>query len=412
MSYGIRSRKRVGPPYTAKIVNTRSCGHWEIYDYAKKTWVNGGNLYYPVSPAWTYVDDCLDETHPGPPYKSGGPCAISHARCSDSSPTVMLEKKPYRYSVTCYTNIGGALFGSDTDPASGYSWLSTAQASSYGPTGWNKFKPGKPKAELAVFLAELRDFKHLFKIAVSKLYQLRHIANLHLAIQFGWRPLLNDLRKFYKTFSDCDKVMQYLLRNNNRWVHRGGIVEETSDSKMWSNAAVYMQPILPSPFYLTSSPTPHPISVKRHHIAWFEASFRYFIPDIGTKSWKDRTIRKLYGLDVTPAVVWELIPWSWCVDWFTNLGDCLSNLSTGLVENLDRAYAFVMLTSTVNYTADLYQIFKTDNGTVGVAMNAQRSWERKSRANALPFLLDLSDALLSLRQISILGALGIQRFHR
>jgi hypothetical protein len=37
---------------------------------------------------------------------------------------------------------------------------------------------------------------------------------------------------------------------------------------------------------------------------------------------------KLLGVRLTPEVLWNLTPWSWGVDWFSNTGDIIHNFST------------------------------------------------------------------------------------
>lgn len=138
---------------------------------------------------------------------------------------------------------------------------------------------------------------------------------------------------------------------------------------------------------------------------WFSARFRYWIPDIGSIQWKRRAKLAYFGLMPSPSMVWELTPWSWLVDWFSNAGDVFSNMTNPIAENLVAKYAYVMGT-TQRQTACESSV------TVGhtpIKYTWTGGFTRKQRSAASPFGFGLSDGDLSARQWSILSALGISR---
>lgn len=380
------------------------------------------NRFIWISPEWVYpmeyyganwpllydrAETCQDQLNPGPPYRTGGPFYLTRYRHTPTLSRAVdivdpLGSNRYKGRFQVIPQASSSL------PTCGY--LDTADLSSYGPTGWNKFKPGKPTADLAVFLGELKDFKGMLKMSIKELKNIKGISNWHLAIQFGWRPLLNDLRKFYKTFKSADDALDRLRKYNGRFERRGGTVARESETVEVGTPCDF-RPALVSSFYEGYVPTPCYPRMTREFRVWFKAAFRFWIPDMGTKDWKNRAMRTLYGFHVTPAVVWELVPWSWLVDWCTNLGDVLSNLDDGLAENLHAAYAYVMREQKLTLELHQSQSYKTDKGVVRVDHPVLQEWVVKERCVANPFSLGWTlDDMLSLRQLSILAALGVQRF--
>lgn len=366
------------------------------------------------------LDRCADETHPGPPWKSGGPCDIWHKTLSN----VDLGS----FDSTIYDTITGQVMyrywgtlrppdalANRPDPSG---WLTTwGDGSSYGATAWNKFKPGKPGADLSVFLGELRDVPRMFQL---KLKRFKDLGSQYLNYQFGWKPFLNDLRKFCETTQKLNQRLQYFRNNNGKPVRKGGVVRtaETANVVEAPTSAVY-----PASIGYFNQPQPVPTGHKRWEYTytktWFDAVFQFWIPDIDSPDWIPRVTRRLYGLNLSPSVVWELIPWSWLIDWFTNVGDVMSNLSNSdAAENLIARYAYLM-THTIyreEFTPCAFPYYFSRQGLMGpgkvVTLNPPTwyiQWERKQRIEANPYGFGLTDADLTLRQLAILAALGITR---
>jgi hypothetical protein len=121
---------------------------------------------------------------------------------------------------------------------------------------------------------------------------------------------------------------------------------------------------------------------------------------------------------VTPEVVWNLLPWSWLIDWFTNIGDIVSNASSNAVDNLTADYAYVMRTQE---TVTNYEGWSVVNGTGTPASStyipaghySSYGFNRsitKSRFAASPFGFGTTFNGLSSYQLGIVAALGISRW--
>lgn len=380
------------------------------------------------------IDRCTDEAHPGPPWKSGGPLAIWKGE--DGGLTIQDSvywsggNSRYEYiyegGFICYLYrmLGDFLipdfeWSQITDQESELSW---GDESDWGATAWNRFKPGKPGASLAVTVAEAAEMSQMLKTTALVFRNVwrglrsssgrglsKEAANQHLNTQFGWIPFVNDCRSLYDTYQNADKMLAQLIRDNNKWIYRRGtLVDEKQtpiDTVEHSHTAHW--PTLGPDYGVHDPYGEHHIITYEMRRVWFSARFRYCIPQrkIDSVNWRKDARRRLFGTDITPEVIWELVPFSWLADWFSNAGDVIANMDDGLTENLAAKYAYIMGHNSVR--RDVVSTLNAESGT------SHATWtyklERKQRVAANPFGFGLTGADLSTRQLSILGALGLSR---
>lgn len=278
-----------------------------------------------------------------------------------------------------------------------------------GPTAWNKFRPAKPKVSLGQFLAELRDFPKLFQV---KLRKFKDLGSGYLNAQFGWRPFLSDIRRSVQTFKRLDDHLARLKKNNGKWLKRGGTLFETNESnKTAISAPVYLAPRNYTYDHIGVR------TVTTYSRAWFKGSFRYHIPGLQENEWGSfRSFRRLYGLELTPSLVYELTPWSWLFDWVSNTGDVIENLQAVQFDNMAAQRAYVMLkTETKSEVEVSFRARFTLDGNQSYTSHCSRSNEShitKCRAEASPFGFNMNWDDFNPFQLSILTALGIQYFSR
>jgi len=298
----------------------------------------------------------------------------------------------------------------------------------YAAPAWHKFKPGKSQASLGVFLGELQELPKLLldSLAIfSKTWkyirpgstktptfggELLGGSRNYLSYQFGWLPFVRDVLEMTKLFQELEQQLKELRTNNNQWRRRGGKVASGKETQVIPMADDYgvLYPILPTPCY-----TRVPLYTKRvttEYKVWFKGCYRYYIPELESSRIPYHTIRKLYGVTFTPDVFWNLIPWSWLIDWTQPVGKTLSFLNDGAADNLATKYAYVMGTwkTTTHYEATAYF---GRGGSVSLSTTAEQT--TKGRLPAHPFGLALPmPASLDARQWSILAALGISKTPR
>jgi hypothetical protein len=121
--------------------------------------------------------------------------------------------------------------------------------------------------------------------------------------------------------------------------------------------------------------------------------------------------RKLLGLSLTPDVLWELTPWSWALDWFSNMGNVIQNVTNFATQGSILRYGYVMETTTITDTYTLRGLTKRVSGSVPVSIEPTISFttEVKQRRKANPFGFGLTWEGLSPFQLSIAAALGLSR---
>jgi hypothetical protein len=134
---------------------------------------------------------------------------------------------------------------------------------------------------------------------------------------------------------------------------------------------------------------------------WFAGAFRYHVP-VGDSVWDkileaESLANKLLGLRLTPEVVWNLTPWSWAADWFSNSGDVLHNISSLGQDGLLMQYGYIMRESKYKETVTC-----TSRPSV---TTTREKFCRRLPAN--PYGFGLNDTDLSGIQKAIIAAVGL-----
>lgn len=229
----------------------------------------------------------------------------------------------------------------------------------------------------------------------------------YLNVEFGWKPLITEIGDFARTVRRSSEILENYRSRANRDIKVGyGYPEEVQGESYttgFSYADVNMSALGGCIGSLTKT------SSRR---AWFEGTYRYPLP-VGDSAFATalrygKEANKLLGIFPTPSVIWELSPWSWAVDWFTNTGDILANVSAMAVDGLVLTNGFMMAHTR---TEMIGQAIKTDPYYTWIkGLPATQSLsETKKRNIASPFAGFGVSGDLSARQIAILAALGISR---
>lgn len=333
-------------------------------------------------------------------------------------------------------------------------------------TGYARARPGNPVASLGQFLIELRDvpahplksffvkgrgrrlrtaipFSEIPRALANRAQEFldlsRKIGSEYLNIQFGWRPFIGDLRKMYYLWQDVDRRMAQIIRENNKTIRRRATIETSSTLEMGktvgslqtvtegSNArasdpswgTTYAFPFANTfgnpPNFGWTGTTTYSVMRTRTEKVWFSGHFRYSIPDTSSSQWNRHARLALFGAIPTPELIWEIIPWSWLIDWFTNVGDVISNFSPNAVGYSALVDSCVMR-SVIETT--IYSSNTIVNKPAGSSFwtsgefnhSSTDKIEIKTRTGTgNPFGLNVQLPSLSTFQLSILAALGISR---
>lgn len=237
----------------------------------------------------------------------------------------------------------------------------------------------------------------------------------YLNVEFGWKPFIAELRGLAKTIQEEERILNQLVRNNGKSVRRRYKfpLEETVTETLGTPRRSYFQPGLNTHCYDEPSGTSHTIRTVSKE-TWFSGEFQYYTSLEGSTSWERAKAtaakaRHLYGIKLTPDVLWNLTPWTWALDWVGNMGDVIENVSLLTQDGLVMRYGYVMRTERISDRVSIRGVrLKRDPKPL------DDLWQEfgvvtKYRLKASPYGFGLDWDGFSPRQLAIMAALGISR---
>jgi hypothetical protein len=284
-------------------------------------------------------------------------------------------------------------------------------------------KPTNQVSNLSTFLSETyRDgLPKLFGATLWKerTRAARAAGGEYLNKEFGWDPLVGDVRTLARNITHAHAVLSQYERDSGQVVRRRYTfpVEQTSTTSLVvSNFTPVLVPDGNSHFAFWGGGNPR-TNVYKHSTSWkqvwFSGAFTYHLPS----GYRSRNAMAEYaakadvllGLNLSPETVWNALPWTWAIDWFSNAGDVVSNLSDWATDGLVLKYGYVMEHS---FFTDTY--FQMDEqgllkGSYFHTSPVIACVETKRREVATPFGFGLNWSGLSPRQLAIAAALGLTR---
>lgn len=288
-----------------------------------------------------------------------------------------------------------------------------------GTTAIARCKPTNNVADVSVFLAELYS-DGLPKLFGATLWQkevlnARSAGEEYLNSEFGWKPMVSDVEDIVQTVTHARDALKQYERGSGRMTRRRYEfpIEVTSSESSPSHATEILSNRGVDDFFDKTKPTGITSKItKTWRRTWFSGAFTYHMPS----GYRSRNALMKYGSKadallgtaLTPDTLWNAMPWSWAIDWFSNAGDVISNLSDWATDGLVLKYGYIMEHTIIT---DLYYKKTPDTfQTSGVFPSPVVAYvETKRREVATPFGFEVSWGGLSLRQLSIASALGLTR---
>lgn len=300
-----------------------------------------------------------------------------------------------------------------------------------------KVAPTATMFDAARFLGELREglpsiIPNVLK-GQSKI--LKNAGSDYLNIEFGWKPLIDDLIKMGNALLGATNT----LSGSGERVHRSYGTPTTFDSEVITSNGVNSSltnrsgytgqirefPELNTKFPGSSGNSSAPngsywITRTLERRQWFEGEFtNFFRLGFDPSSYIDR-LSVLVNTKLTPATLWELAPWSWLIDWFLRIGDSITANEMAANDLLIMHYGYAMEHS---IRRDLVSIKLLGNLTSKPSTSTYTYWQglpdsanyvstsevkRRIRANPYGFTTGGTSGL-SGSQLAILGALGLTK---
>lgn len=326
---------------------------------------------------------------------------------------------PPTYRTTRYDGFLAAIDPSDASvyPFPPTEASSEEKMSSFGATAIARCKPTNSVADVSTAIGEL--FKDGLPSLIGHTFWKDKTSNIRkqsggefLNIQFGWLPLVSDVKKFANAIDKADTVLAQYERDSGKVVRRRYNFPRERDVKE-EVVAQNVQPYMP-----VNTSDLYDILVGRvvrvretTRVRWFSGAFTYHLPS-GTDSRSAMTryaleAKKLLGLTLTPETLWNLAPWSWATDWFFNTGDVISNLTDWKTDGLVMRYGYIMETVTVTDTYRHEPNNPSKDYPYVPVVKLVTTTKTRFRAN--PFGFGVIWSGLSPRQLAITAALGLSR---
>ena len=173
----------------------------------------------------------------------------------------------------------------------------------------------------------------------------RRIANRWLVYQYGLRPTLNDI---HESANALLKTIQV-----GKWIYTG--VHDRVKLSSKSESTLYRQTI--------------------DETLWRKAQCRYLIQSSAVKQLSE------VGITNPLLLAWELVPYSFVVDWFINIGDYLGGLDALL------GVSQISVIRSYKYEGKVYQVGRTDNGSF---IRAYEGWRNDIETERLAVTSSLS----------------------
>jgi hypothetical protein len=261
-------------------------------------------------------------------------------------------------------------------------------------------------------------------------------ADEFLNVVFGILPTIGDMDDFLKAVHKIDRVVDQFIRDSGRSVRR----EFHFDKEMTTTTEVIPDRYSPAGAEVRISngsshnslindggnglPAYQTIRTRTvERDIWFSGAFTYHLPDwFSSDSTSDRRklMAQLFGGKPDLNTLWQLAPWSWAIDWFTNASSFVKNCQSLINYGTILRYGYIMETTTITdtYTAGIEaSLSHASSGWVynqpyPVVSPVTLRTTVKKRIQANPFGFGLSwDGLTSVQQ-AILAALAITRVVR
>lgn len=192
--------------------------------------------------------------------------------------------------------------------------------------------PNRPNVDVPVFLFELREIPGLIKdwgndllksrdLIVSRKVDLRKVPRVvgkkYLEYQFGVMPFIKDVMGMLNFQANVQKKLNALDDMQHGVLRRKTTVWTDSSVSGWYNYYV-------TALYREATKFRFKMETSRHR--WVSTRWTTDMPLPSND--QDRYLlatRLAYGLDISLSTLWEAMPWSWLIDWFSNIGDLVAS---------------------------------------------------------------------------------------
>lgn len=263
-------------------------------------------------------------------------------------------------------------------------------------------KPTNSSADTANSLAELLSERKFFSLPNKN----STVEGEYLNYMFGVAPTIGLAQDLRNAIENREAIVDQTIRDSGKLVRRKMQFDSvyTTEKSAGNGSAV---PIGPSVNVSVVDPGTWTKTKSTRSRYWFSGAFTYHLPKEGVA--RDLALLdKLYGVRPGLDTPWELLPFSWLVDYKASAGSAISNMNSWAQEGLVMPYAYIMCQTVVETEYTWKGRVKDENGIWRpVSLNVIVQLVQKRREPANPFGFGILPGDLNAKQKSILAALGI-----
>lgn len=364
----------------------------------------------------TYIGNTLFSTVPGNSITLSSTCADSVGRpIADSS----FDSRQYKGS---YPRLNGEIsYNSAPNTRVVYEnfvFVPLSDINSYvpmaPPSGWElatvaRTNPSRPVTNIPIQAQNLKQLPAMVRQlgnllnSPKKLLDPKGAAGAYLGEEFGWKPLIDDLEKLLNFQQYASKRAEKL----NQLSSGSGIRSKITLGGSTTSVTIPHRNTVSSNSFTQISQ----ISVKWDQwatIHWRPTTPPSWIPNDEVNG--DLARRVVLGL--TPEGLakglWDVIPWTWLIGWFTNVGDYA--LAHSWTVPAEHGAVCLMNQMVLDWSADQVTDTNAAKNTLRGSGNLNRTIKQRSVSSTVTPGVNMP--YLDMWRLSILGSLFVQRFMR
>jgi hypothetical protein len=271
----------------------------------------------------------------------------------------------------------------------------------------SRTNPSRPDYVPLTLLQDLydipRQLKDVGRLIRTKSHKLtpKEAGNQYLGYQFGWKPLIEDVKNLLdlqKHIHDRVGELNRLYDDSGlkRRLHLGRWAADDEQHNIFVESGFGFLSVSVNIYY-------HTVIERWGTVRWKPISPPHYRPsDADTIAQAKRLVLGL-SIEAIQKGGWDLIPWTGIVDWFTNIGDyALANSNT--VPAFASSACIMTRTSSTNWYVPASISPSEMKGGGGKAY-----YTTKERYVGAPSL-DVHLPFIGKDRLAILGALFVQRF--
>lgn len=250
----------------------------------------------------------------------------------------------------------------------------------------------------------------------AKIDYFRSLGSEYLNVAFNWLPFVSSITSTVASLQKANQQIMQLQRDSGLLVRRDMrfdpiITTKVTDfgrldNSVWQPGGFNLpnpeiKALLPGDGSLYGSTT---VSQQTYEQYSFAGAFTYYLhPGNGLLDRLERYnqyANKLLGNRITPAVLWELLPFSWLADWFLDVQSALKRMSLFQNDSLVLPYSYMMRTTVLSSQS----VCQSD--TFG-GLSQGQYFVKKERIKGTPFGFGKNPISFTGQQWAILTALGL-----